>query len=230
VSRLAARQGQATVEWLAVLSACAILAVGATAVMQKNLQRLPDPTPRLTAIADATSPRSPTLPSLGALPLPDGDGDSIVVIARRLLALGIAERPPGSNSSPEILQFTDGNAEAWCADFVSWVLRAAGTPFTGGASGGWRLAWTPDVRAWFAARDRYRSRLVASPQPGDVIWFVHGHVGFVTSATADRIETIEGNSGDALRARTYDAWRSNSKIHGFGRPVTVGEITRLPQR
>ncbi len=225
-----ARQGQATIEWLALLSACAALAVAALVVIADGMRRLPDPTPMVTALADATVVRAPALPALGAPPLPDGDGGSVVAIARRLLELGIAERPPGSNRSPEILQFTDGNAEAWCADFVSWVLRAAGTPFSGGASGGWRLAWTPDVRSWFVARSRYRERLVAAPQPGDVVWFSHGHVGFVTHADANRIETIEGNASDAVRARTYDAWRLNSNIHGFGRPLFGDDQTARRRR
>jgi len=159
--------------------------------------------------------------SFGLFPvtsLPHIEGGSIVAIAERLEQLRIVEVPSGSNTGPGIIDFTDGNAEAWCADFVSWVLRAAGRPFTGGASGGWRLAWTLDVRGWFAERGAFRDRLVADPQPGDVVWFRSGHVGIVRRATSATIDTIEGNSGNAIRARTYDGWRLNSNIGGFGRP------------
>ena len=225
---LAHRSGQATVEWVAVLVACVVLAVGALQVVRAGLATLPDPQALLLAAAGpevATSPgiESPTMPTLRMHPLPPAGGGGIVTIAERLLARGIAEQPPGSNRSPEILVFTDGNAEAWCADFVSWVLRAAGAPFTGGASGGWRLAWTPDVRAWFLARGRYRPRLTADPQPGDVIWFGHGHVGLVRRVVGSTVETIEGNSDDRLALRTYPGWRANTRIDGFGRPLVKPE-------
>ena len=77
-----------------------------------------------------------------------------MAIAARLLRLGIRETR--TNAGPWIGTFTDGNAEAWCADFVSYVLRLAGRPFTGGLSGGWRLAAAAGVRDWFASRHRYR--------------------------------------------------------------------------
>ncbi len=206
------RRGQAAVEWLALMSVCTAAAIALMGPLRDAVASA-----RLSAPPAAVAP-GPAIPVLRAAPLPDGDGARVVAIANDLLALGIVEEPPGSNRSPAILQFTDGNAEAWCADFVSWVLRAAGMPFTGGASGGWRLAWTGDVRAWFALRGRYRERLVADPQPGDIIWFRRGHVGIVVRADARTVETIEGNAGDAVRARTYTAWRGNTDIDGFGRP------------
>ena len=74
------------------------------------------------------------------------------------------------------------------------------------------------MRGWFAERGAFRDRVVADPQPGDVVWFRSGHVGIVRRATPTTIDTIEGNSGNAVRARTYDGWRLNSNIGGFGRP------------
>ena len=210
------RSGQAVVEWVAVLAAGAAVAVGIAVAASRAIDALAVP-----AVAGAAAPAVapvPALPSLRMDPLPTGDGGSVLAVAERLLALGIREDPPGSNGGPSVLQLTDGNREPWCADFVSWVLRAAGRPFTGGASGGWRLAWTPDVRAWFLARDRYRPRLVAVPAPGDVVWFGHGHVGIVRRAGPDLLETIEGNADDAVRVRRYPGWRADTRIDGFGRP------------
>ena len=212
--------GQGTVEWVAVLTVCAVLAMAGArglATVANSWQGIDQ---ALATVAQpATPPSVPVFPSLRASPLPSGDGASAIRIAERLLALGIVEQPPGSNSGAAILTFTDGNAEAWCADFVSWVLREAGQPFSGGASGGWRLAWTPDVRAWFELRGQYRARLVATPEPGDIVSFQHGHIGFVRRATPTRLETVEGNAGDAVAQRVYENWRSNSNIHGFGRPL-----------
>jgi hypothetical protein len=219
---IAARSGQAAVEWMAVMAVTTALAVGAATALRGELGGLAAIGPALVALAQPPGPPPPTEGAPTAArplpPLPTGGGEAIAAIALQLHAMGIEEQPPGSNAGPEVLRFTDGIAEAWCADFVSWVLRAAGRPFTGGASGGWRLAWTPDVRAWFAARGRYRTRDVAHPQPGDVIWFRRGHVGIVVRADQRRVEAVEGNAGDAVRLRVYDDWRANPEIDGFGRP------------
>jgi hypothetical protein len=145
-----------------------------------------------------------------------GDAGGIVAIAARLLRLGIRETR--TNAGPWIGTFTDGNAEAWCADFVSYVLRLAGRPFTGGLSGGWRIAAAAGVRDWFAVRRRYLPRVVASPAPGDVVYFRHSHVGIVVAVHGAVLTTIEGNASDAVRERVYGGWRSIADIDGFGRP------------
>ncbi len=119
-----------------------------------------------------------------------------------------------------MLALTDGNAEPWCADLVSWVLRAAGAPLDGGLSGGWRVPAARGVAAWFAARGSYVPRAAASPAPGDVVYFVHGrgHIGIVERVVGDVLVTIEGNAGNAVTRRTYAAWRTWWTIDGFGRP------------
>lgn len=211
-----ARSGQAVVEWVAVLAAGTAVALGVAVAAARAVDALAPPV--VARAAAPAVPPAPALPTLRMGDLPPGDGAAVVAVAERLLAIGIAEDPPGSNGGAAVLQLSDGNREPWCADFVSWVLRAAGRPFSGGASGGWRLAWTPDVRAWFAARGRYRPRLVADPAPGDVVWFGHGHVGIVRRAAPDLLETIEGNADDAVRVRRYPGWRADVRIDGFGRP------------
>ncbi len=153
----------------------------------------------------------------GSVPLPVASGGPLAV-AQALLARGIVEQPRGSDWSPEIAVFTDGNREPWCADFVSYVLREGGRPLTGGASGGWRIAAAAGVRRWFAAAGRWRARDVAIPAPGDVVSFAWGHVGIVERATPDVLVTIEGNSSDALTRRTRVGWRRDTRIEGFGRP------------
>jgi hypothetical protein len=214
------RQAQATVEWTAVLIVSTLVAVGIAVGMRGFTMRLNEMASSLDHVASAGSRTAlvPEPPGVVMQRLPLIAGGSIVSIAARLATAGIAEVPPGSNRGPVIDVFTDGNAEAWCADFVSWVLRAAGHPFNGGASAGWRLAWTGDVRAWFVERGAFRERLQADPQPGDVVWFVHGHVGIVEAVRGDHLATIEGNSGDAVTRRVYPAWRLNADIGGFGRP------------
>lgn len=219
-------RGQATVEWVAVLLISTLLAAGIVSTSRRLPDRLADAAASMDGIASAgaATANAPLPPVLGTVGLPVVDGDAVVAIASQLAAAGIAERPPGSNRGPGVDDFTDGNAEAWCADFVSWVLRAAGRPFTGGLSDGWRLAWTGDVRAWFVARGTFRERLAADPQPGDVVWFQHGHVGIVAAVRGDALLTIEGNSGNAIARRTYPRWRLVADIGGFGRPGASAAI------
>jgi hypothetical protein len=205
-------RGQAATEALLMAT---LLAVVGLAVL--GAVRLSGPRPA-DALAAGTVAQAPvgvlTPPSLERLAL--GDGTASVAIAARLLALGIRETRP--NSGPWIETFTDGHAEAWCADFVSYVLRLAGRPFTGGQSGGWRLAAAAGVRDWFAAHGRYLPRTVAQPLPGDIVYFRHSHVGIVVATQGSNLLTIEGNASDAVRQRLYPAWRAIADIDGFGRP------------
>ena len=205
-------RGQAATEAVLVAALLAIVGVALLGVV-----RATGPRPA-TALAVGTVAQAPVgveVP-LGLGSLLVGDGTASVAIAARLLGLGIRET--SHNGGPWISTFTDGNAEAWCADFVSYVLRLAGHPFTGGQSGGWRLAAAAGVRAWFAARGRYVPRTSARPQPGDIVYFRHSHVGIVVAVRGPSLLTIEGNASDAVRQRLYPAWRGIADIDGFGRP------------
>jgi hypothetical protein len=205
-------RGQASTE--AVLVA-AVLAVVGIALLGAVRASGPRPASALAAGAVAQAPVGVDVPFVPGM-LDVGDGTASVSIAARLLALGIRETGP--NSGPWIATFTDGNAEAWCADFVSYVLRLAGHPFSGGQSGGWRLAAAGGVRDWFIARARYRPRIIAQPVPGDIVYFRHSHVGLVVGVRGNGLLTIEGNASDAVRQRLYPAWRGIADIDGFGRP------------
>lgn len=61
---------------------------------------------------------------------------------------------------------------------------------------------------------------VQTPEPGDVIFFYVGgainHQGIVTGVDGGRISTVEGNSSNAVSARSYHIGASN--IAGYGRP------------
>jgi hypothetical protein len=116
-----------------------------------------------------------------------------------------------------VLAITDGHAEPWCADFVSFAYWKAGQPVTGGLSGGWRIAGALALRRWFLERGRWTFRAAASPQPGDTVYFTWDHVGLVRRVVGEALETIEGNAGHAVRLKTYANWRQNTDIDGFGR-------------
>jgi hypothetical protein len=162
-------------------------------------------------------------------------GNDIVDIARQELAKKIIETPLNcdvpnlsqvGSCGPEIDKFTDSHLENWCADFVSWVYKTAGFPFTGGASGGWRLAGVAGIQTWFIANGQYFSSkdTTKTPQPGDVVFF-NGtkHIGIVDTVKGDTIITIEGNTrasgfdanGNVVGSHTYN-YRTSATVTGFG--------------
>src|SRR4051812_23075636 len=73
-----------------------------------------------------------TLP--GATPVgAAGAGSPSAMVAAAQGEVGQAEMPPGSNASPRIAEYRSATAGSpgpgpWCAYFVSWAARQAGTP------------------------------------------------------------------------------------------------------
>lgn len=151
--------------------------------------------------------------------------DEIVRIAQE--QLGLMEVPDGCNCGPEIQKFLGSSAgEEWCADFVSWVYREAGRPFTGGLDGGWRIINVEVMHGWHEANGLwFPAGSAEDPRPGDVITFRDdGHVGIVErlddSGTPDtpgddRVLTIEGNTSNRVARRDYA--RTGGEIVGWGR-------------
>lgn len=168
-----------------------------------------------------------------------GSNDLIARIAIAQEARGIRE--VAEDYAPAIMTFTQGNREPWCADFVSWVLRAAGKPLREGASG-WRVAGAESIRSNFLARRRFVDRAFAHPEPGDVVVYDYPwswHVGIVVSATESVLVTVEGNSGaiaglEGVVRHERSGWRANPFIVGFGTPwsaareASVGDVLPVP--
>lgn len=106
--------------------------------------------------------------------------------------------------------------EPWCADFVSYLADKAG--------GRLNTASAQGVADYLRSRGLWKGR--NNPQAGDAVTFrwdgSHGwadHVGIVESVYQRNgvtyINTIEGNSSDAVNRRTYRA--DSSVINGYGR-------------
>lgn len=144
----------------------------------------------------------------------------IVAIAQK--QLGHKEDPKGSNRGPEIEPYLGSAAsygEPWCADFLSWVYREAGQPFTGGVDGGWRLPGVLGVHGWLEKNGIWHYRGDAdTPQPGDVVTFRDDdHTGLVERVDGTTLHTIEGNSSDMVTRRTYPSYNEGSEVLGWGR-------------
>jgi hypothetical protein len=131
--------------------------------------------------------------------------------------VGQAEQPPGSNDSPRIADYRSAVAGAgvgpWCAQFVSWAEKQAGTPI-GEAGQGFQSVEA--VAAWGQRTGRWQPA-GSVPQPGDLIVWGGRHIGIVESVDPDgSIHTIEGNSSDAVSRRTYGS--DGGGASGYVRP------------
>ena len=102
----------------------------------------------------------------------------------------------------------------WCACFVSWCYGQMGLTeprFSGCQSQG---------IPWFQSHGQWGGRDYANIAPGDAIffdWDLDGsadHVGIVVGTDGSRVYTVEGNSGDACKIKSYA--RTYECIKGYG--------------
>ena len=145
-------------------------------------------------------------------------GGTIIQIAEREFLAGANYQNGGYK------KYSDGADEPWCADFVSWVLKEAGTPFTGGVSGGWRIPGVDSVQAYFQQNNSYNAaRSGYVPKPGDIVINNEGvepyprHVNIVVSVEGKKITTIGGNESGQIKKADHNDYDANY-ISGYGTP------------
>ncbi len=114
----------------------------------------------------------------------------------------------------------------WCACFVSWCANECGyidagvIPKFAGCTGG---------SNWFKARGQWQDGSFV-PRPGDLIFFdwdekgssgpqddVPDHVGIVERVDNGVVYTVEGNTSDSCRQRSYSV--GHYEIWGYGCPI-----------
>ena len=102
----------------------------------------------------------------------------------------------------------------WCACFVSWCYNQAGVSEPKFA------ACQSQGVPWFQSRGQWGARGYENIAPGDAIffdWDIDGsadHVGIVIGTDGSRVYTVEGNSGDACKIKSYDL--NYQCIKGYG--------------
>ena len=102
----------------------------------------------------------------------------------------------------------------WCACFVSWCYGQMGLSEPRFA------ACQSQGVPWFQSHGQWGARGYDNLAPGDAIffdWDLDGradHVGIVIGTDGSRVYTVEGNSGDACKIRSYDV--NYECIKGYG--------------
>ena len=111
---------------------------------------------------------------------------------------------------------------AWCACFVSWCSNECGYIDNGIIP---KYSYCPTGADWFKQHGQWAERDI-TPEPGMIIFFdwasrggqdgVTDHTGIVEKVEDGRVYTIEGNSGNACREKSYPiGWY---EIYGYGIP------------
>lgn len=102
----------------------------------------------------------------------------------------------------------------WCACFVSWCYGQMGLSEPRFA------ACQSQGIPWFQSHGQWGGRDYANIAPGDAIffdWDLDGsadHVGIVVGTDGSRVYTVEGNSGDACKIKSYSL--TYEFIKGYG--------------
>lgn len=103
---------------------------------------------------------------------------------------------------------------AWCACFVSWCYGQAGLSEPRFA------ACQSQGIPWFTSHGQWGARGYENIAPGDAIffdWDLDGsadHVGLVIGTDGSRVYTVEGNSGNACKIKSYSL--DYACIKGYG--------------
>ena len=123
-------------------------------------------------------------------------------------------QPPG-------VRFSQGEQQAWCANFVSWIMKEAGVPLKNPHTGSWRIPGIFTLKEYYQSVGRWRA--VDSgyiPRPGDVAIYqrspVFGdHTNIVISHTKNATATVGGN--EINRVRVYvNSSQNDTGLLGWG--------------
>lgn len=125
-----------------------------------------------------------------------------------------------------VLTYSQGYKEAWCADFVSWIMLKAGTPYSNPSSGSWRIPGVYTLQQYYQSQHRYESVGSYTPRPGDVAFYIgssdfglttSGHVALVIKVNGNVMTTVGGNEGGRMHIDTQTVQKGVNRLVGFGK-------------
>ena len=117
----------------------------------------------------------------------------------------------------------------WCAAFAMNLMRDHGVLDLDGLK---NPNYCPEIKNWASSKGNYGQAGKYNPKPGDAIlfdWERNGetdHIGIVEKVVDGKVYTIEGNSGDAVRRKTYPL--NSGVIDGYVKGKNDAAQTRTP--
>lgn len=123
------------------------------------------------------------------LAIPDAGDNAVVAVARKQLGIKTGKKYWTSYFGSK---FRNRDATPWCATFVRWVYKEAGS--LGKISGIGNKAYVPSYVSWANRRGKWVKK--SNAKAGDIIVFGKGgsHVGIVEGISDGCVITIEGNT------------------------------------
>jgi len=151
-----------------------------------------------------------------------GSVAKIIEVAQQELATA----PTDPVGIANYIQKFQGNAGSWCADFVSYVLKQAGSPFNPGTDN-WHIPAVNSVQAYFKDKGTFHAaRSGYIPKPGDIVIYNQGigdfpqHVDIIISMDGgEKFTTIGGNEGNKVNKVQHSSY-NDPGITGFGTIVS----------
>lgn len=124
--------------------------------------------------------------------------------------------------------YSEGVEQAWCANFVSWIMREAGQPLSNPNSGSWRIPGVFTLTEYYQQVGRFEPAGY-EPDVGDVVLYNNSswtgqHTNIIVAVDGDTATTVGGNELGKIRVHSVDV-RSDSAIVGFG---TLGSTHAPP--
>lgn len=117
--------------------------------------------------------------------------------------------------------FAEGVEEPWCADFVSWIMNAAGHPLRNPNSGSWRIPGVATLQEFYESTGRFRTVDDGYlPRVGDVVIYddpspFQQHANIVVGYDDGTLTTIGGNELGGVRAHRFTL-ADDPGVLGFG--------------
>ena len=135
--------------------------------------------------------------SSGEPQFPDINMSQLSPVRQKVIRLARQEfmaNPPGT-------KYSQGANEPWCADFISWLFKEAGSPLKNPHTGSWRIPGTFTLREYYQQVGKFKPADSGyTPRPGDVAIY-HGspifgdHTHMVLKYDNGILTTVGGNEG-----------------------------------
>ena len=157
--------------------------------------------------------------SPGESAFPDIDTANLSPTRQKIISLAKTEFKAQSAGA----KFSQGAEEAWCANFVSWIMQQAGAPLKNPHTGGWRIPGTFTLHEYYEAASRFKpANSGYQPLPGDVAIYrnspVFGdHTNIVLKNDNGVLTTVGGNEMNRIRVFVNHDKRYDGLL-GYGVP------------
>lgn len=174
--------------------------------------------------------QTPTVvtPVVKRTPFPVVATANLTSIQKRLLLVAKQEYTKNPTSyDANVMKYTEGFRESWCADFISWMRDEAGIPLTHPKTGYWRIPGVSTLRDYYQASNAYIAVGDYTPKLGDIAFYEgetpdgesSEHVAMVLSVDGDKVTTIGGNETNKgiVQIRTNKLATGERGLVGFGK-------------